>query len=309
MRESLALPLTHTGVGYVHEALRFAFPRSVAPDDRLVMIIDAYFDASGTHKGSKAVSVAGFLGRPDEWAVFGIEWQAALQEWGLDVFHMADFANRLGPYRHWSEDVRRDRLNRLLGIVNRHVLGSVGTVIPIAAYDAAFTDVKARKQSGGAFSIAGVMCFDDVAELLRRQRLGGEAQVAYVYEIGDIGAGQFMKVFQDNERDPEQKRKYRLLSLRFENKRQFLPLQAADILAYELYKESPRALGIERRPARYPLTFLGAKPHVWGRVDEPHLREWAQVIGLGLEHSTGTWNRDLATPRPKRRSPGQSKHE
>jgi hypothetical protein len=47
------------------------------------MNIWAYFDESGTHKGSRALCVAGFLARADEWGAFTVEWEDALAELNL----------------------------------------------------------------------------------------------------------------------------------------------------------------------------------------------------------------------------------
>lgn len=64
-----------------------------------------------------------------------------------------------------------------------------------------------------------------------------------------------------------------------------MPLQAADILAYELWRDIPRYFGTEKRSRRYPLQVLGAKPNIWSVVGEDNMRVFAEVITLGLEHS------------------------
>jgi len=70
------------------------------------------------------------------------------------------------------------------------------------------------------------------------------------------------------------------LSQRFENKRDFLPLQAADILAYELYKQLPKTLKLEDTPARYPLRFLADIPSQWGLMDGYELKKWSDILAI-----------------------------
>jgi len=94
------------------------------------MNLYGYFDESGTHKGSRSFALGGFLGAAAEWGAFQFEWEAALKEFGLPYFHMADFENRLKGYA-WPQPIREERINRLLAIIDAHIVGSVGIVLPL----------------------------------------------------------------------------------------------------------------------------------------------------------------------------------
>lgn len=283
-----------------------------------------YFDESGTHKESRALSVAGFLGRADEWGAFQVEWEDALGDFGLPFFHMTSFENRRKGY-DWPEDVRHERINRLLGIIRRHVLGSVGVVLPLADYDAIFREDEIppgpnvewiapgivgpcaprpgdqppnkpdmrpgaiRRKSGGPYGLAAVMLFQAVAEVAIQ--FADDPYVAYVMEQGAEGTGQVLKMFQDNYADLNSRRNLRLLSIAFKDKRRVTPLQAADLLAYELHKQLPRQLGDEERPPRYTLRELAKLNYKWNTVNADELRKWHHVLGRGLHYSTGTWQK------------------
>lgn len=236
----------------------------------------AYFDESGTHGGSDAVVVAGFVSHADMWVDFSAHWQMALNDFGVDCFHMSDFANRVKPYEGWTEPERQQRLTRLLGIVAEHTLASTAVVIPCKAFDSAFSD-RAKAICGGPYGLAAIACFMYLAETLREEKIDG--WVNYVFESGAHGSGQLATLFNANYRDPEQRERLRLLSLRFDDKRLF-PLQAADMLAYELFKESPRRLGQGERPARYPLKALANRPRKWGYLSEDELRKWAHILSV-----------------------------
>jgi hypothetical protein len=79
-------------------------------------------------------------------------------------------------------------------------------------------------------------CFFEVADSL--EEVDPAAAVAYVMDGGVKGKGQLVKAYELNRRQSE----WRILSLRFEDDRLFVPLQAADILAYELYREYTRQI-------------------------------------------------------------------
>lgn len=261
---------------YIRQAFHLAFPSELAEDRRFLIVLDAYFDDSGTHDGSPVVSVAGYLGLPAKWVSFETEWKLAMSEFGLNHFGMADYSNRAKPYCYWTEEERYARLERLMKISNAYALGSVGIAVPTESFNRVMSE-KAKRISGGPYGLAATACFLRVANLVKS--LSSEAWVAYIFESGTRGAGEVLKVFQENERDESQKHELRLLSLRFENKRQFVPLQAADIVAYETYRQLPKQLGTDPRPPRFPiLNQLLTIPKDWGYLEEEELRKWNEVI-------------------------------
>ncbi len=239
------------------------------------MILTAYLDESGTHRGSDWVIIAGFVSVASQWVEFSTQWQLALNDFGLPMFHMVEYAQRVKPYDTWTEPIRRERLSRLMNIIEKNVLASVGLSIPKKIFDRVVSK-RAKQICGGAYGLAAVGTFLDLGELITSVGLDG--RIAYVFESGSKGAGQVLRVFQYNMNEPVQREKTRVLSLRFEDKRDFLPLQASDILAYELYKESHRQRGFEN--PRYPLTILADIPRSWGRFDEVELRKWADILEL-----------------------------
>jgi hypothetical protein len=97
-------------------------------------------------------------------------------------------------------------------------------------------------------------------------------------------------VFEDIISDELTRREMRVNSIVFRDKRE-TPLQAADLLAYEMYKHLPRQLGTDARPVRYTLRELAKLPRRWGWLDADELRKWHFVLGRGLHYSLGTWHR------------------
>jgi hypothetical protein len=135
---------------------------------------------------------------------------------------------------------------------------------------------KARRITGGAYGLAATACFMDAATLL--EPTFPTARIAYTFESGAKGAGQILKVFQQNYKDPVQRATLKLAGLSFSGK-DVVPLQAADILAYEMFKHLPRQLGMEaRRPRLERLRPLSVPPHIWGYLEESELRKWDSLL-------------------------------
>ncbi len=239
------------------------------------IVLDGYFDDSGTHDSSEAVTVAGYLSTHEQWELFERAWLTALQEWGLPYFHMTDFANCVAPFANWSEQERRFRLAYLLKLVNVHSLASVGACFSKKVFDRVFTR-EAKRFVGGAYGVASTVCFMEAAKLLKDGY--PSARIAYTFERGSKGASEVQKVFDWNLSDLEQRGILRLESLRFRNK-STAQLQAADILAYELYRLLPHMLGSKNRPRRTEILSMLAecKPRSWIALDERELTKFAQV--------------------------------
>jgi hypothetical protein len=244
------------------------------------MILTAYFDESGTHAGSEVVAVAGYLSTPPRWISFEAQWREALAEYGIGLFHMSDFAVRAPPFNTWTEERRRACFMRLVEIINRNVEYSVGTTISTGMFDEVFPP-KAKEWCGGPYGLVARSIFMTVGEIVREHY--PDHWIRYVFESGAAGAGQVLKGFLDNYRSPEQQNHLRLCGLSFEDKRCFLPLQAADILAYELYLDLPRQVGAVARPIRsFHLGPLAAVPHDWGYLNRDWLTEFAEIVSMRI---------------------------
>jgi len=85
----------------------------------------AYFDESGLHASQQSggdlrkLTVGGCIADAEAWNQLSVDWSAALSAWELPVFHMAAFENCVAPYDKWTPDERKERLNILLEMIGR----------------------------------------------------------------------------------------------------------------------------------------------------------------------------------------------
>ena len=235
------------------------------PDYHSIAMLEAYVDDSGTHEGSRAAVVAAFVASREQWARFESDWRRMLAEQGLSAFRMSDFENGWGEFRDW-DPVRRQKVREFV-----------------------FTTIKIRTQCRMATGIeveairAVVPPSDDtrpyfwcVIELLKHiARWAGKyapgQNIAYVFEDGTQGKGQIMEALDYVRRHRETWAKYHIASYAFGDKRKVVPLQAADVLAYECYKEltNRRLQPSNPRPRRRSLVTLLAVRHHLFFVDRP----------------------------------------
>jgi hypothetical protein len=72
--------------------------------------------------------------------------------------------------------------------------------------------------------------------------------------------------------------------MRFEDKKEFMGLQSADILAYELYREGLKMMGFDSRPQRH--LFLrpirNQVPSTWIFLDEEAMGAWSNAFETSI---------------------------
>jgi hypothetical protein len=277
--------------------LLVAFPGSVEVEDRFLMTLSSsqtlpgYFDESGVHDGSPVVVVAGWLATPDMWIAFERKWKDALTDFHIESFHTADCEAGVDVYKDWPGDVRQSRLRQLMGIITDHTIASFGASIPKKLFgDLVSPEVSAA--IGGPYGLASWKILLDAGSFVTRTTT--RPWIRYVFEQGAVGRHQFQRVYDENEGDAESRERLRLGALSFERKTEFVPLQAADVLAYQLYRAGRVDLDIDTHPRTDSLDPLRAKPNWWWRVHEAELRQWAEGL-------TDSPLMDALPPNPRRR--------
>ena len=197
------------------------------------MTLWAYFDESGWHpNGGKLakLTVGGCIASFEDWETLSAYWADAIAEMGIDCFHMTDFEARRPPYNKWTEAERKSRLNSLLNII--------GQIKPTCW---GFTNLARR---GDTTESIYKRCAHDV--LLELGLYEDEFSIVFAHHpefaaysplhqmLMQYGYGKAIK------------------NVTVGYPKDLCPLQAADLVAYEL-----RSLERdELRPMRYPLKRL-----------------------------------------------------
>jgi hypothetical protein len=238
----------------------------------------AYFDESGTHADSNMTVVAAFVSDAARWKRFTEEWQSALKDFGIQHFHMNQYESRFGQFLDWSNDDRKSRLAWLLSIIEEHVSWSMSCTVFREPVETIMSK-QVEKRLGGLYGLGAQQCWRHIGEVVRPF----DAWVESVMESGAQGSKTLGHLYQLNSQLDEWRDLNRISSLEFRNGKDFPPLQAADILAYEVWKQCLRQFGDETRDPRHPIRELSQKPHQWMYFTDQHLRELnASASALGL---------------------------
>lgn len=215
----------------------------------------AYFDETGHSKDQRTRfnGMAGLIAPEDHWEAFENKWKATLNQFDLPFFHMTDFANFAGPLLGWSEAKRQRLFAKLMRHIENVFPMPIGTSLPMNS----FREMPENHQQ--MFGDPYLLGFLNVIT---------QSSIFLKYMKDDLGAGESVKialVFSDQVefrhdasklyedavdllkdtvamKDVAVKLRNTTLSPVFRDMRELLPLQAADIIAYEVYKEHERRL-------------------------------------------------------------------
>jgi Protein of unknown function (DUF3800) len=212
----------------------------------MVTMIWAYFDESGEHDGEtgqlRNLTIAGGVASCNSWAKLSLEWNNALVAEGLESFHMKDFEAYQPPFDWYLDADRQERdhyrhrkfLNHLLDIIIAHIPSAVAFNRHPVKSSRILRDTYAE-------------CFEDcLGQIVKWVSPEHNSPIHLVFAHHDEHKAARKEAVAEFINFGE-----RISSCSVARPLQFLPLQAADLIAYELSRSQR-----ENCPERYPLKRL-----------------------------------------------------
>jgi hypothetical protein len=194
-------------------------------------MMSAYFDES-TSENSPVLVVAGFLSTDAHWSLFEREWKEVLEEFEITAFHMHDYAQSAGEFVGMDEPTRRALLGRLLEIIIRRAKLGFASVVHCKEFERIFTGPE-RIDVGSPYNLSCTASYLQIGEWARNNFQ--VEPVAYFFDAGHKDAPGVARTFLETKNNPGNV-EHRLGSLTFEHDNVLVPLQAADLAAYELWR-------------------------------------------------------------------------
>jgi hypothetical protein len=206
----------------------------------VVIMIWGFWDESGEHDKTSGhlvrLTIGGAFASSEAWESFSMGWAALLQWAGIAAFHMTDFEAHQPPYDEWSECKGRRFLNTALETMAAHIDEFHGFTNRVTAagdslretYEAGMMDTILHAARGGAYG------GEPIALVFAKHPEFRPTSVRSRYEQ--------IKQYYD-----------KVCILEFSDPAFSCPLQAADIIAYEV-RSLQREDGSPTN--RYPLRRL-----------------------------------------------------
>jgi hypothetical protein len=247
--------------------------------DRWVVVLKAFFDDSGTHLNSDVVVMGGLIAPEDGWAALEVEWAEALADLGLRKMHMASCEGRRGQFKNMERGERDRVVARFRGIIER----LKGRMLFSAVSRAVWQKVASTTILGRAFPDPIDYCFNSCmrhAMESRRTTAPIREPVVVTFDSREQSISQWAPLAKGYEkRWPD-----RVAGFSFGSMEKVLPLQAADIIAYEVFvfQCELERLGKEPSPRQNFAKLSKALPGHGGFSSEQNLRGYLSKLEAGV---------------------------
>jgi hypothetical protein len=200
-----------------------------------------YCDDSGTDAKNRSAVVAGYLSSVSQWGIFKNEWEQVLKEFKVKQMRRADLENFHGEFssaRGWNPIRRKAFLQRLQPIIRRRTKLQVGTAVIRKDFDEIVPEA-VRNKFGGVYGWCAHTCLMKLRIWCDRPCRRHANPIEWVFEAGTLGHAQVHAMFNELHANQQNRRdwmhNWRIKQWSFQGK-DVVPLQAADVLAYEIFK-------------------------------------------------------------------------
>ncbi|MFZ0248001.1 DUF3800 domain-containing protein [Candidatus Binatus sp.] len=238
----------------------------------------AYMDESGTHDESEFAALAGYVDHSSGWTQFETAWKAVLVKYRVSEFHMTDFENRYGEFdwqKYWflpDKELRHPFMCDIIHALDPPKRLRVGCTISLRDYREIIPECFHKDYSPYYFLFA--KCIE---QLWRVSFLGipPDEELAFVFDekLGFEGRATAIFLALRDRRFPYSDR---MGGIQFASSKKVVPLQAADLVAFEYRKYGEREVHKTGRPVRWPMLKLcanGAKGMLH-HIHSDSLKSW-----------------------------------
>lgn len=195
-------------------------------------MLKAFFDDSGTSPVNRIAAVAGYVANAYHWERFNSKWKSLLRDYRVKILRRSDLESLKGEYSDWDKEKQIEFLKRAHFVIKK--TGSVPISSCVVKDDFERIIPKDLKEIlGGVYGWCAHDCLMKVEHWCDQKKYKG--RIFYVFEAGTKGHGQIDLAMRLFYRVPVYKKRFRIQGWTFHDKT-MLPLQAADVIAYEVFK-------------------------------------------------------------------------
>jgi len=261
--------------------------------DGSIALLEAYFDES--HRKTGLLCVAGYVFASPQAKKLTREFRAAFDAYG--GFHMVDLVHRRANYRGISDAERHRLVRQAVAIVKQRFSYGVAVTVDSSEYEA-----KAPRWIRGFGNAYPFLCHMAMAAVAKVVADHGErGPITYVYEAGHPYEAEARHAVHQMSQTQELRDHYLYSGDAFLPKKDAVPLQAADLLAWESAKFKDETVDGSRDIRLSLLSLVKDKPkhyHMSFCAGASLERAFQKYAALGLQQlMEEEWERQIKAQR------------
>jgi hypothetical protein len=208
------------------------------------------FYGDESHGKIDAYAVAGYIATVEQWAHLAREWRELGEREGFTILHKRLLEHNIkGSEFEWpdltpqeKQDKKKRINNAVCKIILRRVTAGFAASVTKSVWDEAVIKSRWADNLGKSFYAAGVyVCLTLMSGWIKNRphTVAPVEGIRYIFENGADGRKEARKFLQSIKDDPLSRDMYKMQGFDFEDKEKpdYVPLQAADFLAYEAYRQ------------------------------------------------------------------------
>jgi hypothetical protein len=267
-----------------------------------LVFLRAFIDDSGSEKGDRRLFLAGYLNRTDRWVLFADAWKEELKAApSIEYLHTVEAGNFRGQFSRecgWDEKKREEKLRGLARVIRHFEPVSFQMSIDRSHFYKVLKPVSPRGLANPYFTSCSALVAK-LAQAMAKSRAKGK--IEFIFDEQD-GVDDDIDLFFDDMMKGLSSRDLRWIAGRpaFRNDRDFVGLQAADLLAWHIRREHEE-VGFPNSPMA---ELLRGEMHIVSEIPNSYIDDWAahhrQLPGVGLVRTKAQWRRFKSSARQLR---------
>jgi len=253
----------------------------------------AFVDDSGSEKGERRLFLAGYINRTDQWALFAQAWDEELKASpSIEYLHMIEAGNLRGEFdfrKGWDKEKRAEKLRGLARVIRHFKPASFQMSIDRRHFYEVLEPVSPRGLANPYFAC----CSGLIAKLAQEaEKTKARGKIEFIFDSQD-GLDDDIDMFFEDLMEGISKEARRWLAGKplFRSDRDFVALQAADMLAWHIRREHEE-VGFPNMPMA---ELLRGETHFISEIPNSYIDAWAahhsQQPGIELVRSKSQWRR------------------
>jgi hypothetical protein len=262
-----------------------------------VTMLKAFIDDSGSGGDSPWYVLAGYISSVEDWDEFDPEWKSVLDSRPrIEYFKAREAESRRDQFEGFTEDQRNSKIDSLIAVIQKHVRQAIHVRVKQKHYNRIIkaNGVPPRWDNPYYFLFPEILASAVVAE----KYFGSSDPLEFVFDSSE-------------QHDKPSRRFYghaweqgsltgRVANVFYRDEKIFLPLQAADLLAWQVRRRfsvstEPRRVHFEesqkccRKPPIVESKLTEGSLH--GTMAAIRKRDRLEAIAMGLPPDTDMWSR------------------